>query len=106
MQHGESAGAAYVCDNVTSPTAVGLFRAAIAESGCGQPSTPVAQAESFGFAVAAKAGCMTSSAVDLACLQSQTPDALNAIAAEYPVSCQKMPSARSTIAVSGDSSFR
>ncbi|MFJ4840732.1 carboxylesterase/lipase family protein [Streptomyces sp. NPDC088746] len=74
---GESAGATYVCQQVVSPLAEGLFHTAIAQSGCALPTTPMARAQSFGTAVAAQLGCAT----DLACLRAASPDQINSAAA-------------------------
>ncbi|MFJ6852384.1 carboxylesterase/lipase family protein [Streptomyces sp. NPDC091271] len=74
---GESAGATYACQQVVSPLAKGLFHAAIAQSGCALPTTPMARAQSFGTAVAAQLGC----ASDLACLRAASPDQINSAAA-------------------------
>lgn len=78
---GESAGATYTCLNVVSPTAHGLFRAAISESGCGLPTTPKNSAAAFGSSVAAQAGCAAGTGVDLACLRARSPAEINAAAA-------------------------
>jgi para-nitrobenzyl esterase len=81
---GESAGAEYVCQNVTSPFAAGLFKGAIAESGCSIPAPSKAQAEAFGAAVAAALNCDGGGQPDLTCLRAQTPLAITnaAIAVE------------------------
>jgi para-nitrobenzyl esterase len=73
---GESAGAEYVCQNVTSPYASGLFSGAIAESGCSIPALPKATAESYGEAIAAALNCETDGQPDLSCLRAQTPLAI------------------------------
>ena len=67
-EFGESAGAASVCDNMSSPAAAGLFARAIAESGCllGGPSQQAA--ETTGRAFAVKLGC-TNAATQVACLR-------------------------------------
>ncbi len=54
---GESAGGASVCENMTSPTASGLFTRAIAESGCLLPTPARQAAEQHGTAFAASLGC-------------------------------------------------
>lgn len=78
---GESAGATYTCLNIASPSAAGLFQAAISESGCGLPATPQARAESFASGVAAQVGCAAGADVDLTCLRGKSLDELNAAAA-------------------------
>jgi para-nitrobenzyl esterase len=73
---GESAGAEYTCQNVTSPFAAGLFVGAIAESGCAIPAPTKAQSEAYGQAVAAALNCAPGGTPDLVCLRAQTPLAI------------------------------
>ena len=54
---GESAGGASVCDNMSSPTAFGLFSRAIAESGCVNPGVTKQAAEQLGATLAKNLGC-------------------------------------------------
>jgi para-nitrobenzyl esterase len=54
---GESAGGASVCDNMSSPTASGLFNRAIAESGCVSPGVTKQAAEQLGATLAKNLGC-------------------------------------------------
>jgi para-nitrobenzyl esterase len=68
---GESAGAASVCANMTSPAASGLFHRAIAESGCLLPEPARQAAEQQGAAFAAKLGC-TAPATAAACLRGKS----------------------------------
>jgi para-nitrobenzyl esterase len=77
-EFGESAGAASVCDNMASPSAAGLFRHAIAESGCllSAPTTQAAQAQ--GTALATILGC-ADAATQVACMRGKpVTDILNA----------------------------
>ena len=54
---GESAGGASVCANMASPTALGLFARAIAESGCIFPTPDQKAAQRQGTALARSLGC-------------------------------------------------
>jgi para-nitrobenzyl esterase len=54
---GESAGAMSVCDQLASPGAAGLFRAAILQSGPCLEQTTLASAEQVSVAWAARVGC-------------------------------------------------
>ncbi len=67
---GESAGGASVCANMASPTARGLFRHAIAESGCLFLSQTTNQAEAAGAKFAASIGC-SKRATQVACLRAK-----------------------------------
>lgn len=70
---GESAGATYTCLHLASPRSAGLYRSAIAESGCGLPSTTKSVAEQFGRSIAQTLGCTSGDATDIACLRAKTP---------------------------------
>ena len=87
---GESAGAAYTCQNVASPSAAGLFSGAIAESGCNIPGVAQSDAYAFGTAVATALNCAPDGVPDTACLRRQTPlaitDAAIAVAGNVPQS--------------------
>lgn len=72
---GESAGGASVCANMASPTAFGLFRRAIAESGCLFPAQPKKAADQQGAALAASLGC-THPASAAACLRRKPASAI------------------------------
>ncbi len=75
---GESAGGASVCMNMASPTAAGLFRHAIAESGCLFPAPSKQAAEQQGTALATSLGC-TDPATAAACMRAKpVPDILKA----------------------------
>lgn len=77
---GESAGGIDSCSNLASPTAAGLFRGAIIESGCIVFQYPQAFLEAnFGAPFAAALGCTT-----LACLQAQPVSAVLAAALPLP----------------------
>jgi len=68
---GESAGGLSVLSNVVSPTAYGLFRSAIVESGAYALNLPsLAQAETSGAVVASALGCVPT---DTVCLRAATP---------------------------------
>ena len=67
---GESAGGASVCANMASPTALGLFSHAIAESGCIFPTPGKKAAERQGTALAKSLGC-TSAATAAACMRTK-----------------------------------
>lgn len=54
---GESAGAISVCDHLVAPESVGLFRAAIMQSGPCQAQTDIAAAKRISRDYAVKAGC-------------------------------------------------
>jgi para-nitrobenzyl esterase len=69
-EFGESAGAASVCDNMASPSAAGLFRHAIAESGCLLSAPTVQGAQAQGTALAATLGC-TDAATQVACMRGK-----------------------------------
>lgn len=79
---GESAGAGNVCDNMASPTATGLFRHAIAESGCLLPGTSNQAGQAQGTALAAQLGC-TDAATQVACLRGKPVTDLLGAAASY-----------------------
>jgi para-nitrobenzyl esterase len=72
---GESAGGASVCANLASPTALGLFARAIAESGCIFPTPARKVAEKQGTALARSLGC-TKVATAAACLRTKTAAAI------------------------------
>ena len=72
---GESAGGASVCANLASPTALGLFSHAIAESGCIFPAQTRRAAEQQGAALARKLGC-TNPATAAACLRTKPAGAI------------------------------
>jgi len=72
---GESAGGASVCANMASPTALGLFSRAIAESGCIFPTPPRQAAEAQGTALAKALGC-AKPATAAACLRTKTSAAI------------------------------
>jgi para-nitrobenzyl esterase len=67
---GESAGGASVCANMASPTALGLFSRAIAESGCVFPTPTQQAAEQQGTALAKSLGC-AKPATAAACLRAK-----------------------------------
>jgi para-nitrobenzyl esterase len=67
---GESAGGASVCANMTSPTALGLFARAIAESGCLFLTQTKQAAEQQGATLARSLGC-TKAATAAACLRTK-----------------------------------
>jgi para-nitrobenzyl esterase len=67
---GESAGGASVCANMASPTALGLFSRAIAESGCIFAAPTKQASEQQGTALAKSLGC-TSAATAAACLRTK-----------------------------------
>jgi para-nitrobenzyl esterase len=67
---GESAGGASVCANMASPTALGLFAHAIAESGCIFPAPGKKAAERQGTALAKSLGC-TSAATAASCMRTK-----------------------------------
>ena len=70
-EFGESAGAASVCADMTSPSAAGLFARAIAESGCLLPAPSVPSAQQEGATLAAKLGC-PDAATAVACLRAKS----------------------------------
>jgi len=72
---GESAGGASVCANMASPTALGLFSRAIAESGCIFPAQTKQAAERQGAALAGKLGC-TNPATAAACMRTKPAKAI------------------------------
>jgi len=72
---GESAGGASVCANMASPTALGLFARAIAESGCIFPAQTKQAAEKQGAALAKKLGC-TNPATAAACMRTKPAAAI------------------------------
>ena len=72
---GESAGGASVCANLASPTALGLFSHAIAESGCIFPAQTRRAAEQQGAALARKLGC-TNPATAAACMRTKPTGAI------------------------------
>ena len=72
---GESAGGASVCANLASPTALGLFSHAIAESGCIFPAQTRRAAEQQGAALARKLGC-TNPATAAACMRTKPAGAI------------------------------
>jgi para-nitrobenzyl esterase len=72
---GESAGAASVCANMASPPAFGLFKRAIAESGCLLPAQTKKAADQQGAAMAASLGC-THPATAAACLRRKPVSAI------------------------------
>jgi para-nitrobenzyl esterase len=72
---GESAGGASVCANMASPTALGLFARAIAESGCIFPASTPQAADRQGAALARKLGC-TKPATAAACLRAKPAAAI------------------------------
>jgi para-nitrobenzyl esterase len=72
---GESAGGASVCANMASPTALGLFSRAIAESGCIFPAQGKKAAEQQGAALARKLGC-TNPATAAACMRAKPAKAI------------------------------
>ncbi len=72
---GESAGGASVCANMASPTALGLFARAIAESGCIFPAQTKKAAERHGAALAKKLGC-TNPATAAACMRAKPAAAI------------------------------
>jgi para-nitrobenzyl esterase len=72
---GESAGGASVCANMASPTALGLFARAIAESGCIFPAQTKKAAERHGAALAKKLGC-TKPATAAACMRAKPAAAI------------------------------
>jgi para-nitrobenzyl esterase len=72
---GESAGGASVCANMASPTALGLFSRAIAESGCIFPAQAKRAAERQGAALASKLGC-TKPATAAACMRTKPAAAI------------------------------
>src|SRR5215472_5625475 len=72
---GESAGGASVCANMASPTALGLFARAIAESGCIFPTPGKQAAEQQGTALAKSLGC-TNTATAAACMRTRTVAAI------------------------------
>jgi para-nitrobenzyl esterase len=77
---GESAGGIDACSHLASPTAAGLFRGAIIESGCIVFQYPQSFLEqSFGVPFAAALGCTT-----LACLQAAPVSAVLAAALQLP----------------------
>jgi para-nitrobenzyl esterase len=77
---GESAGALDVCAHLTSPTAAGLFRGAIIESGCIVFQYPQAEIEAIsGNPFVSALGCTT-----LACLQAAPVSAVLAAALPLP----------------------
>ncbi len=71
---GESGGAS-VCANMASPTAKGLFKRAIAESGCLFPAQTKKAADQQGTAMAASLGC-THRASAAACLRRKPVSAI------------------------------
>ncbi len=68
---GESAGGAAVCENMTSPTAAGLFQRVIAESGCLGETSGRPAAEQNGAAFAGRLGC-NDAATAAACLRGKS----------------------------------
>ena len=81
---GESAGGLSVLSNLVSPTAYGLFNAAIVESGAYALSLPsLAQAESTGASVASGLGCAPT---DTACLRAANTQAVLATEASAGLS--------------------
>jgi para-nitrobenzyl esterase len=68
---GESAGGASVCANMASPTALGLFARAIAESGCLFPTPGQKAADRQGTALAKSLGC-TKAATAAGCMRTKT----------------------------------
>jgi para-nitrobenzyl esterase len=72
---GESAGGASVCANMASPTALGSFSRAIAESGCIFPAQGKKAAERQGAALARKLGC-TNPATAAACMRAKPAQAI------------------------------
>ena len=85
---GESAGGWAVCDQLASPTAAGLFRAAIIESGSCVTNTR-AQAEALAAPVIKAAGCATAAVV--ACLRSKSSSQLLQASARFPTFPQPYP---------------
>lgn len=71
---GESAGGVHVCLLAASPLSTGLFSRALVESG-GCTASPRATANAAGDRLLAATGCATRPDA-LACLRSQTPEAL------------------------------
>lgn len=67
---GESAGGVSVCMNMASPTAAGLFRHAIAESGCVFPAPSKQAAQQQGTALATSLGCADPSTA-AACMRAK-----------------------------------
>jgi para-nitrobenzyl esterase len=67
---GESAGGASVCANMTSPTALGLFSRAIAESGCIFAAPTKQASEQQGTALAKSLGC-ADTATAAACVRTK-----------------------------------
>ena len=80
---GESAGGASVCTNMASPTAIGLFARAIAESGCIGPASTRQAADTQGSAMATGLGC-TDPATAAACMRAQPVSAI--LQAQAPLS--------------------
>ena len=74
---GESAGAMSVCDHLVAPESVGLFRAAIMQSGPCQAQAELPAAEQVSVDYAAAAGCPRDAAVR-ACLYGLPVDRLRA----------------------------
>ncbi|MFF2554523.1 carboxylesterase/lipase family protein [Nocardia sp. NPDC058058] len=72
---GESAGGISICQQLASPSSVGLFQAAITESGPCLQAPDKAQAESTGATTAAELGC-TDAATVAECLRSQPVSAI------------------------------
>jgi len=72
---GESAGGASVCANMASPTALGLFSRAIAESGCIFPAQTRRAAQRQGATLARKLGC-TNPATAAACIRTRPAKAI------------------------------
>lgn len=72
---GESAGAASVCAQMTSPTARGLFKRVIAESGCLLPAQTKKAADQQGAILASSLGC-THPATAAACLRRKPVSAI------------------------------
>lgn len=101
---GESAGGASVCANMTSPTAFGLFKRAIAESGCLFPAQAKKAADQQGAALAASLGC-THQATAAACLRRKPASAIlkaDAVGSWGPVvSAPTLPAAPITAFLTG-----
>ena len=72
---GPSSSAQQICSHLSAPGSLGLFSAAIIESGSGYFAQPLAEAEQAGSAIAASVGCPDGGDVP-ACLRSRPTEAL------------------------------
>jgi para-nitrobenzyl esterase len=100
---GESAGGLSTSSNLASPTANGLFHAAIIESGAYMLFTvrPVAAQEALGVAFATKVGCAGSNTQIAACLRDAPVTTLLAAQGAFGSSFNTSPTTGTTILPQG-----